>query len=98
MSKWHVNAAIHAGAYVGDVEADSAEEALEKARELDCNTSLCWSCARKLQDPEPAYFVVENDDGTESLSDEDDPQRRIDELKEEIAALKKQLKAKGATE
>lgn len=98
MSKWHVNAAIHAGKYVGEVEADSAEEAFEKARDLDAGVSPCWSCARQLNDPEVAYLIVENDDGTECVTDDDDPQRLIDSLKARIFELEAQLKAKGATE
>lgn len=94
MTKWHVHAAIHGGKYVGEVEADSAEEAFEKAADLDCGVSLCWSCDRQLSDPEVSYLIVENDDGTECVTDDDDPHRLINTMKARIAELEAKLEQK----
>lgn len=58
MKKWSVNAAVVGGQYVGDYEAETGEEAIEKAAE-HVNTSLCHQCARKVQNLESGYMSAE---------------------------------------
>jgi hypothetical protein len=48
-----------AGAYVGEVEADSVEEALEKAESMGHDVSLCHQCSHKIEDPELTEFHAE---------------------------------------
>jgi hypothetical protein len=49
-----------AGKYLGEVEADSEDEAKEKAWELDtCYVSFCHQCADQAEDPEITEVSVE---------------------------------------
>jgi hypothetical protein len=48
MAKWRLYAAVHGGKHLGEVEAATAEEAIEKGYELDtCYVSLCHQCSRQ---------------------------------------------------
>jgi hypothetical protein len=72
MSKFRVQVAIHASnSFV--VEAETAEEAKEKASELEgCSVPICHQCNRAID--EPTYGQVqddvyeESDDKPETLS------------------------------
>lgn len=45
---WYVYAQINASKLLGEVEAESAEEAIEKGWSLDTHVSLCHHCSRKV--------------------------------------------------
>lgn len=58
MSKvWNVYAQISGGQFIGQVEADTKEQAQELADKLEVDTSLCWSCAAKIEDPEVTEII-----------------------------------------
>lgn len=57
---WDCYGRVVAGKYLGQVEADTAEEAKEKALLLDaCFVSVCHQCAREVEDPEIDEVSVE---------------------------------------
>ena len=46
--------------YLGEVEAENAEEAAEKAEQLDTTyISLCHHCSAQVEDPEVSTIMVE---------------------------------------
>lgn len=58
--KYRCYATVMAGKYLGEVEADSEDEAKEKAWELDtCYVSFCHQCADQAEDPEITEVSVE---------------------------------------
>lgn len=60
--KWTVTGAVSASTYVGEFEAKTGEEAIEKAwRRAD--VSVCHQCARGISDPEVAYLTAESEGG-----------------------------------
>jgi hypothetical protein len=51
--KYRINGVVIGGKYCGEVEANSKEEAIEKAwYELDCSVSLCSQCTDECGDLE----------------------------------------------
>lgn len=57
--KFSCYAQVIGSKYLGDVEADSLEEAEEKAEALETlNISLCHQCADQVEDPTIAEIVV----------------------------------------
>ena len=60
MAKFRVYGVVTGGKYLGVVEADSAEEAVEKAGELDeCCVSLCHQCASECDGAEISDLSAE---------------------------------------
>lgn len=60
MSKWKCYGRITSSKYLGEVEADTEDEALEKAIGLDTAfISLCHQCSREMDDPEVTEVNVE---------------------------------------
>lgn len=60
MAKYMVVGAVSASKYLGEVEADSPEEAKEKAlKELDGFVSVCHQCAAEVEDPEIHEIFVD---------------------------------------
>lgn len=59
MPKYAVWGLIPASTYLGEVEADSPEEAKEKALDLDCRARLCHQCANHLTIDDPYDFDVD---------------------------------------
>lgn len=51
MKRWSVTGTVVAGMYVGEYEAETAEEACRKAAR-DIDVSVCHQCSRKISDPE----------------------------------------------
>ena len=71
MAKYSVNASIHASAHLGEWEAESAEEAKQKALEANGFISVCHQCADSIIDPEiDEIFVDLIEDNTEVTCDE----------------------------
>lgn len=57
--KFSCYAQVIGSKYLGDVEADSLEEAEEKADELETlNIGLCHQCADQVEDPTITEIVV----------------------------------------
>jgi hypothetical protein len=53
MAKYVCNGTVMGGKYLGEVEADSPEKAIEKAWELDTTyVHLCHQCAGECEDPQ----------------------------------------------
>lgn len=51
MKKYRIYAQVVGSKYLGEVEADSKEEAIEKAFDLDtCSVSICHQCSREIDD------------------------------------------------
>ena len=64
MAKYRIYGTVTASTFLGEVEANSKEEAEQKAcEELDCNVSLCWKCSREINDPEITEVVAELSSG-----------------------------------
>ena len=60
MKKWEVCGVVSGTKYIGTVEAETKEEAEEKAFELDeAFVSLCNQCSRECEDPEIHKVVLE---------------------------------------
>lgn len=49
--KWRVSGTVVAGTYVGEVEAETEEEAIQKGWDL-VDVSVCHQCAKVISDPE----------------------------------------------
>ena len=60
MSKYRAYGVVTGGKYLGEVEADSKEEAISKAGELDtCYVSICHQCSSEIDDPDIHEIQVE---------------------------------------
>lgn len=63
MAKWAAYGRVCGSKYLGQVEADSEDEAKEKAMRLDsCFVSLCHHCSGECEDPEVDNISVEKDE------------------------------------
>lgn len=49
--KWHLSGTVIGRKYLGEVEADTMEEAIEKGWKL-CHVSLCHQCSDECEDAE----------------------------------------------
>ncbi len=60
MKNWNVYADVRGSKYLGEVEAETKEEA-EKAAwsDLDFSISVCHQCSSEVEDPEVYEIVVE---------------------------------------
>lgn len=45
--------------YLGEVTADTREQAIEQVADLGDSISLCWQCAREIEDPTVTEIIVE---------------------------------------
>lgn len=53
MPKYNLYAKVAASKYLGEVEAATMEEAIQKGYDLDsCTVSVCHQCSRDVEDPE----------------------------------------------
>jgi hypothetical protein len=58
--RWAVYAAVSGGKYLGEFEAATKEEALEKAGESEAAwISLCHSCSSEVEDPQVSEMTAE---------------------------------------
>lgn len=65
MKKWNIHAAVGGSKFLGTVEAETQEEALEKADEEFLNLmdiSLCWQCSEEIEDPQITEIIAEGQD------------------------------------
>lgn len=68
MGNWNVTVVFDASKGV-DVEADNAEEAVEKAYDAVGGASLCHHCARELDVGDPVFALAYGPDGEEHTDD-----------------------------
>lgn len=60
MAKYRIYGTVTGSKYLGEVEAESKEEAEEAAWEqLDTSVSLCWQCSGEINDPEIDEVVAD---------------------------------------
>jgi hypothetical protein len=60
MAKYRICASVRASKYIGEVEAGSEEEAIEKGAALDgAHISLCHQCSGEMDDPEVDEIFAE---------------------------------------
>lgn len=60
MPKYRVSAAVVGSKYIGEFEAGSEEEAIDKAMSSDAAyVSVCHQCSRDISDPELENFCAE---------------------------------------
>lgn len=53
MARWSLVGVVTGGKYIGTVEAETEEEAIEKGFQLsEASVSLCHGCASECEDPE----------------------------------------------
>lgn len=63
MSKYNVYATVTGGAYLGQVEADSKEEALRIAdTQIDLSVSFCHQCTKYCENAEITDIQVEEEE------------------------------------
>ena len=63
MAKYSCNGIVSGGKYLGTVEADTPEEAKEKAWKLDaCHVSFCHQCSENCEDPQITDIDVSLDE------------------------------------
>lgn len=60
--KYQVGGAVSASTYIGVFEANSPEEAIERAYDA-ASVSVCHQCAAKIDDPEIAHLWAEDESG-----------------------------------
>jgi hypothetical protein len=86
--KYQVGGAVHASTWVGTFEANSPEEAIERAYEA-AHVSVCHQCAEKISDPEVACLWAEDESGnvTSEPSDHDKLVDAHNQLATQQAAL-----------
>lgn len=58
MATFHCYAAVTGGKYLGEFEADTAEQAVELAWH-EAHVSLCHHCSREISDPEVDSITAE---------------------------------------
>lgn len=59
MKKWRCHGIVSGSKYLGEVEAETEEEAIAKAEELDSYVGLCHQCSRECEDAEITDFQVD---------------------------------------
>lgn len=63
MAKWICYGAVSGTKYLGTVDAETAEEAEEKAWKLDkACVSVCHQCSSEISNPEIDFISVEQED------------------------------------
>jgi hypothetical protein len=65
MAKWRVYATVCGGKYLGEYEAETGEEAIEKGLDKNGYVSVCHQCSRECDSPEIDFCTAENDAGEE---------------------------------
>lgn len=59
MAKWTAYATVTGGKYIGTIEAETEDEAIERAYELDaCYVSMCHVCSKECEDAQVAEVSV----------------------------------------
>jgi hypothetical protein len=61
MAKWSVYGRVIGSKYLGTYEADSKEEAEDKAMEAKGSVSLCHHCSSECEDPEVDNVIAKRE-------------------------------------
>jgi hypothetical protein len=97
MKKWRVGGGITASTYVGEVEAATWQEAVDKAYKV-AGVSVCYECAKHIGDPEIDHLWAEDVETGDcwselTLSDQVSEQaREIERLRQTIERLRQTMK------
>lgn len=60
MKKFHVYAVVTGSKYLGEVDAETKEEAIEKGENLkSVNISICHQCSSECENPEVTEITAE---------------------------------------
>lgn len=59
MPKWDVYGKVSATKYLGQFEAETAEDAEQMAMEANGHVAVCHQCANEVSDPEIHECIVE---------------------------------------
>ena len=89
MPRYSVTGAVHASTYIGEYDANTPEEAIERAYR-DAGVSLCHECARDVSDPEVCELTaedVETGDATSEATTNDQIVEQAAEIKRLRGAL-----------
>lgn len=71
MPRYHINAAIAGSKYIGDVDAENAEDAIFRGYEMkECFVSVCHQCSRQIEDPEVISLSATNADDPSDFKDD----------------------------
>lgn len=89
MARFNAGGGVVASTYIGEVEAETAEEAIKKAWQ-EAGISVCHECSRHLSDPEIDSIWVEDENGivTEDGGFKVDHDAVANAHKEEVKLLK----------
>lgn len=93
MQTYTVTGAVVGIKYLGEVQAETPEEAIEKAyEELPVHISLCHQCSDEIENAEIDFIVVADPDGNDfsDRSDEDKTQY-IEQLRNALESVKAAL-------
>ena len=84
MPRYSVTGAVHASTFVGEYDANTPEEAIERAYR-DAGVSLCHECAREVSDPEVCELVAEDMETGDATSEA----TTNDQIVEQAAEIKR---------
>lgn len=66
MPKYRLYARVTGEKYLGEIEAENEEEAIQKGRESDeTYVSVCHQCAKEISDPEVTDVTAELEEDTD---------------------------------
>lgn len=68
MKTWRVGGGVSASTYVGEFEADTWQEAIEKAYKV-AGVSVCHECAEHISDPEIDHLWAEDEETGDCTSE-----------------------------
>jgi len=88
MPRYSVTGAVHASTYIGEYDANTPEEAIERAYR-DAGVSLCHECAREVSDPEVCELVAEDVETGDATSEA----TTNDQIVEQAAEIKRLRRA-----
>ena len=89
MPKYQIQGLISADAPLGEVEADNAKAAIEKAyAELDTSApSICHQCSHEMNVGDIYSLIASNVDDVNDTLEENDPYEAVRKLRDQIKAL-----------
>jgi hypothetical protein len=89
MKKWRVGGGVSASTYVGEFEAATWQEAIEKAYKV-AGVSVCHECAEHISDPEIDHLWAE-DEETGDCTSEPTLSDQVSEQRQEIERYRRAL-------
>lgn len=89
MPRYSIQALIAADSHLGEVEADSAKAAIDKAYE-DLNTSgpnICHQCSREMNVGDVYALIASNVEDDDDTLEENSPDDKLAKLREQVKSL-----------